>query len=70
MPNQSFWINHNWYNENLRCHFCGNTRSVKYKTKVIITDTVLNSENVEKEICICNKCALLLDSLNDTKKER
>ena len=74
MLNQSFWVNHNWYNENLTCHFCGNTQSVKYKTKVVIVDTIPNSENTEKEVCICNKCALcinnLIDVLNNSKKER
>lgn len=63
MSSQSFWVNPNWLNENLRCHFCGNTQSVKYKTKVIIIDTIPNSEDVEKEVCICNKCVLLTDKI-------
>lgn len=63
MSNQSFWINHNWRNENLKCHFCGNTQSEKYKVKVVIVDTVPNGENAEKEVCICNKCVLLMDKV-------
>lgn len=52
-----FTVNQNWRNENLICHFCGETRSVKYKIKTIVVDTINNKE-VEKEVCICNKCAL------------
>lgn len=65
MLNQSFWINPNWHNEHLKCHFCGNTQSVKYKTKVVIIDTIPNSESAEKEVCICSKCALLIDKVMD-----
>lgn len=52
-----FTINPNWRSENLKCYFCGETRSVKYKTTVIVIDSFPN-ENAEKEVCICNKCAL------------
>lgn len=65
MSNQSFWINHNWHNENLKCHFCRSTQSVKYKTKVLIIDTIPNNENSEKEVCICNKCVSLMNKVID-----
>ena len=54
----------NWNKENLKCHFCGETRSVKYKTKILIIDTIPNNEETEKEVCICNKCALLINNRN------
>lgn len=44
----------NWRSKNLRCHFCGETRSVKYTKKIY--DPVLDSKPTE--ICVCNKCAL------------
>lgn len=53
-----FTINPNWQNEDLKCHFCGKTKSVKYKTKVIIIDTILTDNPSEKEVCVCNICAL------------
>lgn len=56
----SFIINPNWHQENLKCHFCGETKSVKYKTKVFIIDTIPNDEETEKEVYVCNKCALLM----------
>lgn len=72
MSNTDFWINPNWQNKNLQCHFCRNTQSVKYKTKVVIIDTIPASKNAEKEICICNKCALFMHEVIDacnTKKD-
>ena len=56
----SIIINPNWQNEKLECHFCGETRSVKYKTKIIVIDSIPNNEKQSKEVCICNKCALLM----------
>lgn len=44
----------NWEKKNLRCYFCGETRSVKYKKEIF--DPVVNSKPTE--VCICNKCAL------------
>lgn len=61
MSNQSFWVNPNWHNEKLKCPFCGNTQSVKYKVKIVIVDTIPNDENAEKEVCICNKCVSLIN---------
>lgn len=44
-----------WYNKGLECCFCGETRSVKYTMK-IKTDP----ENIKiREVCVCNKCALI-----------
>lgn len=51
-------INPNWRDQNLKCHFCKETRSVKYKTVVI-------EGNEEKEVCVCNKCAAIIVSAND-----
>ena len=56
-------VNPNWYKENLKCHFCGEARSVKYKTKVLIIDTIPNNDEAEIEVCVCNKCALLMTSM-------
>lgn len=44
-----------WRNKNLRCHFCGETRSVKYEREVF--DPVVS--NKPTKVCVCNKCALL-----------
>lgn len=40
--------------KNCRCHFCGETRSVKYTTEII--DPVVDSKPTE--VCVCNKCIL------------
>lgn len=37
--------------ENCRCHFCGETRSVKYKVEVFDPNRRASSE-----VCCCNKC--------------
>lgn len=44
----------NWKERNLRCHFCGETRSVKYEIEVF--DPVIDSK--PSNVCMCNKCAL------------
>ena len=44
-----------WRNKNLRCHLCGETRSVKYAVEVF--DPVI--DNKPTEVCVCNKCALV-----------
>ena len=55
----SFTINSNWRNENLKCYFCGETKSVKYKTTLIVIDSIpVDARDAEREVCICNKCAL------------
>ena len=38
-----------WQNKSLRCHFCGETRSVKYSVYV---------EKYYGDVPCCNKCAL------------
>jgi len=43
-----------WRNKNLRCHFCDETRSVKYTMKIF--DPVI--DNKPTEVYVCNKCAL------------
>lgn len=53
-----------WQNKNLTCHFCGEKRSVKYKTKVVVIDTLPDKED-KKEVCVCNKCALLLNDIKE-----
>lgn len=45
----------NWHEKNLRCHFCSETRSVKYTMNVY--DPVIS--NKVTAICVCNKCVLL-----------
>ena len=41
-----------WQKKSLKCYFCDNDRSVKYK--VIIVE-----DGKEKEVCSCNKCIFL-----------
>ncbi len=43
-----FWLIPEWQKKNFRCHFCGETKSVKYEMNV-------DGNNV----CVCNKCVLL-----------
>ena len=49
----------NWQDLDLTCGFCGSKKSVKYKTKVIVVDTIPTEDKPEREVCACNKCALL-----------
>lgn len=44
-----------WQHKDLKCHFCGETRSVKYIVAVI--DPVVDSKATE--VYCCNKCALM-----------
>ena len=44
-----------WATKNLRCHFCGETRSAKYAMEVL--DPVVS--NKPTEVCVCNKCAAI-----------
>lgn len=43
----------NWQYRNLTCHFCGETRSVKYELEIHDFES-----NIPKVVCACNKCAL------------
>lgn len=42
-----------WQNKKLRCHYCGEERSVKYTVEVF--DPVL--DNKPTTVCACNMCA-------------
>lgn len=44
--------------ENLRCYFCGETRSVKYELEIHDFDS-----DIPKTVCACNKCALSRNKL-------
>lgn len=48
--------------ENLRCYFCGDTRSVKYTIRVF--DPVLGT--YQEDVCCCNKCAASYSETNET----
>lgn len=43
----------NWQDKNLKCHFCGETRSVKYEALTLVKNEGL------KTVCLCNKCVLM-----------
>lgn len=43
-----------WRINNFRCHFCGETESVKYAIKIF--DPTI--DNKPMEVAVCNKCAL------------
>ena len=44
----------NWHKKQLKCHFCGETRSVKYE--VDLPKELGKSET--QKVCVCNKCVL------------
>lgn len=44
-----------WPNKRLRCHFCGETRSVKYTVKV--RSSIAEGEYIE--VPACNNCVLM-----------
>ena len=50
----------NWNKKDLRCHFCGTNKSVKYES------------NVDGEkVCVCNRCVLTEnDFLEDLQMEQ
>ena len=41
-----------WRNKNPRCHFCGETRSVKYEVVTLVKNEGL------KKVYACNSCVL------------
>ena len=47
---------------NYRCHFCGETRSVKYVVEIF--DPVIDAHNPSKVVC-CNVC----HALHNNRKE-
>ena len=52
----------NWQDKLLQCHFCGETRSVKY----VVELNGAICDNKPLEVCACNKCALIHS--NDKKQ--
>ena len=50
----------NWQEKNLRCHYCGETRSVKYEKEII--NPIIDSKPTK--VCVCNKCALRYGNSN------
>ena len=49
----------NWQEQDLTCEFCGTNKSVKYKATMTIVDSITLEKILEKEVCACNKCALI-----------
>ncbi len=49
----------NWQAQDLTCEFCGTKKSVKYKTTMAVVDSITFETILEKEVCACNKCALI-----------
>ena len=45
-----------WRDKNLKCYFCGETRSVKYSIKIIHDDCIMH-----RKVYACNRCALICD---------
>lgn len=45
------------------CHFCGETENVKYKTKIIIVDTMPSDEKTEVEVYACGKCYSIMNNI-------
>lgn len=48
----------NWNKKKLTCHFCGETRSVKYEIEIHDFDS-----DSPKTVCVCNKCVLSRNKL-------
>ena len=42
----------NWQDKELKCHFCGETKSVKYEVLTLVKNQGL------KTVCACNLCVL------------
>lgn len=63
----SIIYNPNWRLENSKCHFCGETRSVKYKTNVLVIDMIPTGESLCYKVSVCNKCALILKPTSETR---
>lgn len=53
----------NWKEKKLRCHFCGETRSVKYTV-------YLEEYEFHDDVPCCNKCALLFSATQPRKAVR
>ena len=50
----------NWQNKDLRCHFCGQTKSVKYTVE-------LTEYEGTKEVPCCNRCVLRFGGGSDER---
>lgn len=48
-----------------RCHFCGETRSVKYVCEVM--DPVVSTER--STVACCNKCAAIYCGIDNARRE-
>lgn len=61
----------NWQDQDLTCALCGSKKSVKYKMSIMIIDSIPYGEKTEREVCACNKCALMLSAkdINVSTKE-
>ena len=55
-----------WQHKNLSCYFCGETRSVKYKTEVI--NPIESDKPIQ--VCVCNKCALRFIGKENIENEK
>ena len=55
----------NWQKKKLRCHFCGETRSVKYEIEVF--DPVISDKPTF--VCVCNRCVLHYDTRKEDEWE-
>ena len=59
-----------WQEQDLSCTFCGTKKSVKYTTKVMIIDSLPSFDSkTEREVCACNKCALLFSKSDEPVSE-
>lgn len=41
-----------WIERDLKCHFCGETKSVKYQMTIVVSGN-------ETQVCVCNRCVTL-----------
>lgn len=55
-----------WTTKQHRCHFCGETKSVKYLMKV--SDPVVSDKPIE--VTVCNKCAMLHTEVKTSLEEK
>ena len=52
-----------WNKKNLRCYFCGETRSVKYATE--IHDPAFLDGSVK--VCVCNRCVAKIERVTEVE---
>jgi len=51
----------NWNKKKLRCHYCGETKSVKYTREIY--DPTIDANNTVT-VNVCNKCAFVFGIIN------